>query len=175
MNSLQGLKERQLTSAVCASTKWLGLEVVLDLVSHLKQRYRAHRTQGLQASQTSHTLITGPVSQAPALCHTLCSAPLWTAITQRWQSGHHHLMTPSKPSGNKQGLIISGSPYQTPVIIISIPRVDKERLVSREKCNNLIPTTSLAKFSILPFVSDSSVFRRQVPEWLNSTSSTATP
>ena len=33
MNSLYGLKDRQLTSAVWASTAWLGLEVLLERVS----------------------------------------------------------------------------------------------------------------------------------------------
>lgn len=37
MNSLYGLKDKQLTSAVWASTAWLGLDVLLDRVSQLKE------------------------------------------------------------------------------------------------------------------------------------------
>ena len=37
INSLYGLNDRQLTSAVCASTVWLGLFVLFDRVSQLKQ------------------------------------------------------------------------------------------------------------------------------------------
>lgn len=36
MNSLYGLNDKQLTSAVCASTAWLGLEVLFERVSQLK-------------------------------------------------------------------------------------------------------------------------------------------
>lgn len=65
MNSLYGLNDRQLTSAVWASTTWLGLEVLFERVSQLRRReagspilqrrhdqgHKAHRT-------TSHTVLT---------------------------------------------------------------------------------------------------------------------
>jgi len=38
MNSLYGLKDKQLTSAVWASTAWLGLEVLFERVSQLERR-----------------------------------------------------------------------------------------------------------------------------------------
>lgn len=80
MNSLYGLKDRQLTSAVWASTAWLGLEVLLDRVSQLCQeeiKNNPYKKTILQSSRTASLV----------LVEIIFNSRVWTAhIMSFWSS-----------------------------------------------------------------------------------------